>query len=174
MRKPVTMHRRMNSIVGAISIAVFMALPFTIAAQSHAKAQFSGDKKAIERLFAAWNSHDVEKVVAAFSNSAVYEDVAAGDIHKGRDQIRKWVTSAFRDIENFKLTVVRSTYYKGTGLVEWVWSGTDKGLFKTDKTFSVRGVSVIEVRRGKISRYQEYYDFATIMRQLGVLPVAKE
>jgi len=174
MRKPVTMHRRMNSIVGAISIAVFLALPVTIAAQSRSKAQFSDDRKAIERLFAAWNSHDAEKVVAAFGNFAVYEDVAAGEVHSGRDQVRKWVTSAFRDIENFRLTVVRSTYYKGGGLVEWVWSGTDKGLFRTGKTFSVRGVSVIEVRRGKISRYQEYYDFVTVMRQLGVLPVGKQ
>jgi ketosteroid isomerase-like protein len=76
----------------------------------------------------------------------------------------------FTDFENFKLEVVRSTFYKGGGVVEWVWSGTEKGLFKTGKSFSVRGVSIIEVRGGKVSSYKEYYDFATVMRQLGLLP----
>ena len=86
------------------------------------------------------------------------------------DEIRKWVAGAFRDIEHFKLEVVRSSVYKGGGIVEWVWSGTDKGLFKTGKSFSVRGVSVIEARSGKVASYREYYDSATFMRQLGLLP----
>jgi len=34
----------------------------------------------------------------------------------------------------------------------------------------VRGVSVIDVRDGKISRNLDFYDSATIMRQVGVLP----
>lgn len=59
-------------------------------------------------------------------------------------------------------------------MVEWVWSGTDKGLLKTGKNFSVRGVSIIEVRRGKVSRYKEFYDFSTVLRQLGLLSAGKE
>jgi ketosteroid isomerase-like protein len=51
-----------------------------------------------------------------------------------------------------------------------MFSGTDKDVFKTGKKFSVRGVSVIEVREGKISRCLDFYDSATIMRQVGVLP----
>ena len=47
-------------------------------------------------------------------------------------------------------------------------------MFKTGKNFSVRGVSVFEVRGGKISRYKEFYDVATIMRQVGMLPAEKE
>jgi steroid delta-isomerase-like uncharacterized protein len=164
----------MDRIVGIIiSITFFSALTVNVAAQSRPEAPSPSDSKAIERLFEAWNSRDAEKVVAAFDNAAVYEDVAAGQIHNGRDEIRKWVAGAFRDIGDFKLKVVRSTYYKRGGLVEWIWSGTDKGLFKTGKTFSVRGVSVIEVRRGKVSLYKEYYDFGTVMRQLELLPPEK-
>jgi ketosteroid isomerase-like protein len=43
-------------------------------------------------------------------------------------------------------------------------------MYKTGKKFSVRGVSVIEVREGKIFRNLDFYDSATIMRQLGLLP----
>ena len=45
-------------------------------------------------------------------------------------------------------------------------------MFKTGKPFEVQGVSVIEVRNGLISRNLDYYDAATIMKQVGVLPKA--
>ena len=163
-------HIQVKSIVGvAISITLLL-LSLGAQAQNISTGRSFAARKAIERLFTAWNSGDAEKVVEAFSSDAVYEDVAAGQVNRGRDEIRKWVAGAFRDIEHFKLEVVRSSVYKGGGIVEWVWSGTDKGLFKTGKSFSVRGVSVIEARSGKVASYREYYDSATFMRQLGLLP----
>ena len=163
-----------NIISFAISITIIFSLTVSAAAQNNSKDPSSTDRKVIERLFAAWNSRDAEKVVAAFSSDGVYEDVAAGQINRGRDEIRKWVAGAFRDIENFKLEVIRSSFYKGGGMVEWVWSGTDKGLFKTGKRFSVRGVGVIEVRGDKVSNYKEYYDYGTVTRQFGLLPNDKQ
>jgi ketosteroid isomerase-like protein len=66
--------------------------------------------------------------------------------------------------------LLRSSIHDGHGTIEWTLSGTDKGMYKTGKKFSVRGVSVIEVREGKIFRNLDFYDSATIMRQLGLLP----
>jgi predicted ester cyclase len=51
-------------------------------------------------------------------------------------------------------------------------SGTDKGVYKTGKKFKVRGVSIITVKNGKISRSLDYYDAATIMKQVGLLPAS--
>ncbi len=45
-------------------------------------------------------------------------------------------------------------------------------MFKTDKPFEVQGVSVIEVQGGRISRNLDYYDAATIMKQVGKLPTS--
>lgn len=162
---------KINNLVGIITLLLVVSV--TVSAQDRSKTISSSDKKAIEQLFAAWNSRDAEKVVAAFGKDAIYEDVAAGEIHRGSDEIRKWVAGAFRDIENFKIEVVRSSYYKGGGSVEWTWNGTDKGLFKTGKSFSIRGISVIKVTGGKVSDYKEYYDFGTVMRQLGLMPAEK-
>src|SRR6187399_2029211 len=106
-----------NIISFAISITIIFSLTVSAAAQNNSKDPSSTDRKVIERLFAAWNSRDAEKVVAAFSSDGVYEDVAAGQINRGRDEIRKWVAGAFRDIENFKLEVIRSSFYKGGGIV---------------------------------------------------------
>ena len=136
--------------------------------------QAASDKRVIEQLFAGWNSHDPDKVAASFTEDGVYEDVTAGHISRGRAEVRKWAEGGFAVVENFKLELVSSSFHNGRGVAEWVWSGTDKGLLKTGKKFSVRGVSVYEVRRGKISRYKEFYDFATVMRQVGLLPAEKE
>ena len=73
-------------------------------------------------------------------------------------------------VGDFKIEAVNTWVENGHGFVEWVWSGVDKGLFKTGKPFSVRGVSVFEVRNGRISRNKDFYDAAAIMRQVGKLP----
>jgi len=161
----------------AISIVVGVSLTHSGSVGNssiHGAPQAANGKGIVDQFFAAWNSHDPDKVVASFTEDIVYEDVAAGHISRGRAEVRKWVEGAFADIEDFKMEAVSSSFQNGRGVMEWVWSGTDKGLLKTGKTFSVRGVSIFEVRRGKISRYKEYYDFGTVMRQVGLLPGEKE
>jgi ketosteroid isomerase-like protein len=74
-------------------------------------------------------------------------------------------------VPDLKLEVVRHMETGDRGSVEWVFSGTDVGLYKTGKKFSVRGASVYEMRGGKFSSNRDYYDAASIMRQVGVLPV---
>jgi hypothetical protein len=44
------------------------------------------------------------------------------------------------------------------------------GSYQTGKKYSVRGVTVLDVHGHKISRNLDYYDLATILRQLGLLP----
>ena len=156
-----------------MKIIVFLAvIVMATAYSSHAGTLTiaANDKRATEQLFAAWNSRDANKVASCFTEDAVYEDVAAGQVNRGRAEIHKWAAGAFADIENFKIEVVSISVRNRRSTVEWIWSGTDKGLFKTGKPFSVRGVSVIELRGGRVSSYKEYYDFATVMRQLGLLP----
>ena len=146
-------------------------MTFVLVGSSFVHAQKSpSDEKVIAQLFAGWNSRDADMLANIFSEDAVYEDVAAGQMNRGRNEVRKWAAGAFVDIENFKIEVVSSYVNNGRGVAEWVWSGIDKGLFKTGKNFSIRGVSVIEIRKGKVSSYKEYYDFASVMRQLGILP----
>jgi steroid delta-isomerase-like uncharacterized protein len=138
----------------------------------------SSDKEIIEKLFAGWNSGDPDKVVAAFTEDGVYEDVTAGHVSRGRAEIRKWAEGGFAIFGNLKMEAVSNWYHNGRGVAEWVSSATDKadkGLFKTGKSFSGRGVTVYEVRKGKISRVTEYYDGAAIMKQLGLpMPTIKE
>ena len=161
----------------AISIGLSMFLTFNANAQnssSQAAGQAGSEKRVVERMFAGWNSRDADKVADAFSENAAYEDVTAGHISHGRAEVRKWAAGAFEVFENFKMEVVSSSFHNGSGVVEWIWSGTDKGIHKTGKNFSVRGVSIVDINKGKILRYKEFYDWATAMKQLGLLPDEKK
>ena len=122
---------------------------------------------------AAWNSHDAEKVAAIFTTDVLYEDVTFGAVNHGSAELRKFTASIFEAVPDAKFELANSSEDRRHGSIEWIFSGTDHGLYKTGKRFSVRGVSTIDLRSGKISRNLDYYDAASIMRQVGLLPCEK-
>jgi steroid delta-isomerase-like uncharacterized protein len=120
---------------------------------------------------AAWNSHDPGKFLSAFTSDVTYEDTTSiGGAYHGAAEVRKFVADEIAAVPDLKLELVRAAVNNGHGTIEWVFSGTDKDIYKTGKKFSVRGVSVIDVKDGKISRCLDFYDAATIMKQVGMEP----
>lgn len=128
----------------------------------------------VQKQFAAWNTHDADKVASFYTDDVVYEDVAFGLKAQGHVEMRKMAADFFAGVPDLKLEVVGNTSMGNRGSVEWVFSGTDVGLYKTGKKFSVRGASVYELRGGKFSSNRDYYDSASIMRQVGILPTAPQ
>ena len=122
---------------------------------------------------AAWNSHDAGKVVALFTPDVMYEDVAFAQVNHGTEELRKFAQSEFDASPDLHVELVSSSIQGNRGTIEWVFSGTDKDIFKTGKKYSVRGVSVLELKNGKIVKNQDFYDVATVMRQLGLLPASQ-
>jgi len=135
----------------------------------------AGQKKprVAQSFIAAWNSHDVEKVIPVFTNDVLYEDVTFGAVNHGSAELRKFAASVFAAVPDVKFELVNSAVDRQHGTIEWVFTGTDRGLYKTGKRFSVRGVSVIDLRGRRISRNLDFYDAASIMRQIGLLPSEK-
>jgi steroid delta-isomerase-like uncharacterized protein len=156
----------------SLSIALLLALlsPPAIAAPQEGKSTNDRDAAIAGKWIAAWNSHSPEKILPVFTADVFYEDVAFGEVSHGSEELRKFAASEFEGVPDLEVKLLRATVQGGHGTIEWVFSGTDKGVFNTGKRFSVRGVSVIDVRDGKISRCLDFYDSATIMRQVGVLP----
>jgi steroid delta-isomerase-like uncharacterized protein len=56
--------------------------------------------------------------------------------------------------------------------IEWIWRGRQTkdlpGLPATNKTFEVRGATVVDFTDGKISPNSDYWDLATYMKQVGL------
>jgi steroid delta-isomerase-like uncharacterized protein len=160
---------RKRVLTGAILLGM-LVLP-ALAAPPDGKST-DPDAAVAEKWIAAWNSHNPDKMLSLFTDDIVYEDVAFGEVSRGSAELRKFAASEFEGVPDLELKLLRADIHGGHGTIEWMFSGTDKGVFKTGKKFSVRGVSVIGMRDGKISRNLDFYDVATIMRQVGVLPTA--
>jgi steroid delta-isomerase-like uncharacterized protein len=152
-----------------IALLALLVLP-AIALPPQVKAASTDASAVAEQWIAAWNSHNPDKMLPLFTDDVFYEDVAFGEVSHGKTELRKFVAEEYEGAPDLELKLVRADIQGGHGTIEWTFSGTDKGVFKTGKKFSVRGVSVIDLRGGKISRNLDFYDSATIMRQVGVLP----
>lgn len=155
----------------AVLLAILVVPAFV--APAGVQAGSNGDTAVAEKWIAAWNSHDPDKMLPVFTDDVFYEDVAFGEVSRGQAEFRKFAAEEFEGVPDAELKLVRGAVHNGHGTIEWTFSGTDKGVYKTGKKFTVRGVSVIDVRDGKISRSLDFYDTGTIMRQVGVLPEAK-
>jgi len=154
-----------------ISAILFVTLMLSaIAASADGKSKTESGTAIAQKWIAAWNSHNPDKMLPVFTDDIFYEDVAFGEVSHGSAELRKFAASEFEGVPDLKLKLVRADIHNGHGTIEWVFSGTDKGVYKTGKKFSVRGVSVVDMRDGKISRNLDFYDSATLMRQVGVLP----
>ena len=118
----------------------------------------------------AWNAHDPRAFANAFTHDVYYEDVAAGVASRGTGEFAAYAQAEWAIFPDLSFQCVSTIVKDGHGSIEWIGTGTEVGLFGTHKRATVRGASVIDVRGGKISRSIDYYDFATILRQIGVLP----
>ena len=147
----------------ALLLAISLALQPTTAKPA-------GTSPVADSWIAAWNSHDPAKWATYFTPDVYYEDVTVGEISRGSAEAQKFAASFFTDVPDLKLELADSSIEGNHGSIQWILSGTDKGVFKTGKPFKVRGVSIITINNGKISRSIDYYDLATIMKQVGVLP----
>ena len=120
-----------------------------------------------------WSTHDVEKMASYFTDDCVYENLARGQVYRGKDEVKAWAKMSFAAIPDFKLEVT-SLFVSGNWLsCEWVMTGTHTGdapdFPATGKSFSVRGSAVAELMDGKIKREAIYWDLATFLRQLGLM-----
>ncbi|GAC1516569.1 MAG: hypothetical protein NVS1B4_12220 [Gemmatimonadaceae bacterium] len=138
--------------------------------RDHRTSDDGNDDGLLQRVIAAWNSHDAAAVVALYTADVVYEDVPFGVVNHGTEELRVFAQSFFDMVPDFRVELVGSAVSDEHGYFEWIISGTDVGIFRTGKTFRVRGTSVIDVRGDRISRTVDYYDLATLLRQVGLLP----
>jgi steroid delta-isomerase-like uncharacterized protein len=125
--------------------------------------------------WAATNSHDMERILSFFTDDVVYEDVALGKVNRGKKEVKDFLSEAFFKFPDFKIEM-KSGFNAGDWSVgEWIMSGTfvqssNPGRPATSRTFSVRGVSITEFRRGKISRNSDYWDYTSFLQQVGLMP----
>ena len=96
-------------------------------------------------------------------------------VARGKEELRRFVNGAFAAVPDFRYGLTSRFAARQWAAIEWVMSGTHKGDFPgmpaTGKRFSsVRGSSILELEAGTIRRESDYWDAATFMKQVGLLP----
>lgn len=154
-------------------VVVFVLAGCTTIGQTGGAAASRADR-IVDDWAAFWSSHDLEKGLALFTDDCVYEDVTFGAVNKGKAELRNFANSNFAAFPDLKIQLTTRVIAGNRAAMEWVMTGTHKGdlpgMPATNKSFSVRGATVLELRQGKISRDSDYWDSVTLLKQLGLMP----
>ena len=123
-------------------------------------------KAVLEAYVSAWNRRDLAALDKLLAPDAVHEDLARPSRDVGADQIHQYMRTMLEtqpDL-NWHLTAI----VDGGSVVaaEWVWTGTYTGDspvgLVVPRRISGRGASVAVIENGRIKRFSDYYDFASV------------
>jgi steroid delta-isomerase-like uncharacterized protein len=128
----------------------------------------------LEEWTAGWSTRDVERVISLFTDQCVFEDVPLGVVNQGKDELRAFGEQVFGAFPDLKIELTTHIAAADWAMLEWIMSGTHQGnlpgLPSTGERFSVRGATVLQLEDGRISRESDYWDMATLLTQLGLMP----
>jgi steroid delta-isomerase-like uncharacterized protein len=129
----------------------------------------------------AWSSGDPDQLVAIYAEDGIFEEVVVGAAPaQGHEQIRAVGEAVFAAFPDFTATPVAGFVSGNRAVVEWVLSGTYEGTFGalppgTGQEVEIRVATVLDLTdNGLIAHDREYWDFATLLDQLRLLPGAEE
>ncbi len=125
-----------------------------------------------ESLFAAWNNHDVEQILAHYADEIVRQDLTCQNIYT-KEQLRQTIIQYLAAFPDISFEVEKLVEEKEQLVICWKAMGHHKGKIHkipaTGKHIYFRGVSVLEVTNGKIAKVWYLWDEAGMLRQMGLL-----
>lgn len=159
-------------IAPALPIALAVLLPGGVLSQD------AGPGESFANAYiAAWNTRDAERIAAFFAEDGVYEDVTsvangwATEAWQGRAAIADAIRGMYDGIPDMSLELRSVRAADDLVVLEWTMIGTQTGdwpgLPATGKSFSVPGISSIELHDGAIRRQNDYWDAHLMLSQLG-------
>ena len=132
-----------------------------------------------QRWLEAWNSHNLEAVLALMDAQIVYDDSAWPTTMRGHAEVREFIESSWRAFPDLRFEIADGPYVEANeSKAAFYWKGyathtgriEPPGLAPTGKQVEMEGVDLHEYRDGKLARLHIIFDLADMMRQLGVLP----
>jgi len=118
------------------------------------------DHMLTEAVLAAWNSQDVERVLACYTDDCVYRDPNTKGPVIGRDALGRYLTKLFK---NWKMTWALREYFPfgddGGGAFLWKAS---LGPASGGPAREIEGMDLVLVRDGKVARNEVHFDRGTL------------
>jgi limonene-1,2-epoxide hydrolase len=120
----------------------------------------------VREFIDAWNRRDLEAVVAAFTEDAVYINVGFSE-SVGREAIRAGLEPFLSAMAEVRWTVHHEAE-TASGVV--LNERTDEFAFRPKaggRTLTAQVMGVFEIRDGKIAAWRDYFDTAGFRAQMG-------
>jgi steroid delta-isomerase-like uncharacterized protein len=130
----------------------------------------------LQEWAAAWSElDDGTRLAALYTDDATHEEVPSGTIFTGPEAVGEYARSHFAAFPDVALELTSAFRSGDWAAAEWVYGGTYSGSLPglppgAGQPFSVRGTAIFELEGEKIRRSASYFDFYTLLVQLGVLP----
>jgi steroid delta-isomerase-like uncharacterized protein len=126
----------------------------------------------------AYNEKNWPLLRSVVPSDFVYEEVATQRRLEGVDAVVAcWQTWA-KAFPDSRATFDEECVGGGTVVLEVTWRGTHTGLLDlpggpvapTNRPIELQGCQVIALRDGRAQSIRQYFDIATLLQQLGMLP----
>jgi len=133
--------------------------------------------KAAQAWIDAWNSGDLSKADLYEADNFQAENPGTGPLNSA--QSRAYIQSFLTAFPGSKIEVVHTIVQGDYVVTNWKTSGTNNGPLQTPsggsipptgKTATTMGSSTVLVKNGKVVHAWNYFDMATLLGQLGLLP----
>ncbi|MBI2899872.1 MAG: nuclear transport factor 2 family protein [Planctomycetes bacterium] len=128
-------------------------------------------QETVAAFLAAENARDWRTWESFLSPDVAYELVGGKRIVRGRRNYLKHMRRVYRDLEDWRFTLVEVAASRSTVLVEFRgsghFSGVHGGMRYEGIPLQLRAVCVFRLRGRRIHRVREYWDAIGFERQLG-------
>lgn len=125
----------------------------------------------LHEWIAAFNAHDVMRLVALYTEDAELCDTGMKHPRKGRNEITAWFTERFRGMPTIQYTPTRFFLQESEAGICWISKGRTPPLLRQrwlSRPFEVDGVSIFLLQGGLICWQHGYYDHLRVAE--GVIP----
>ena len=119
------------------------------------------------------NRHDFAATLATFEHPR-YEIIPTGEVHDGPDEVMEYFRTSRATFPDQRNELRAMHHTDDAVIVEFDLLGTHRGPLRgippTEKEFRCPMIAVFRFGAEKIVCERVYFDAATILRQLGILP----
>ena len=137
------------------------------------------DNAAIARkLHESWNERDFDRVASLMANDGEIVLVGSGTRFRGPDGAREFSRMWADGFPDGKVTIDRTCASGDCVCLEYTGRGTHTGTLRsptgdipaTGRSVTLQLCDVVEIRDGKIRSVHSYFDSASLLVQIGVMP----
>jgi steroid delta-isomerase-like uncharacterized protein len=134
-----------------------------------------------QRWLEAWNSHQVDQLLALMTEDIEYRDDAWPKTMHGHADVREFLEATWRAMPDMTFELLAGPYViPGEPRAAFHWRGwgthtgplEPPGFAPTGRRWELDGVDFHEYRDGRVCNLRIAFDMMTASRQLGLMPAA--